>query len=342
VVVTDRDSTGRAEVITLEGERRRQVRGWEFKIIVGRALGWNVLKSSRFEVNRVGEVFRFRGSGFGHGLGLCQQGAHVMARRGITYRQILNHYFPGTNVSMMRFARAEERRPRSEPTGGVNPLIEKETTYEVRLASTSGWIYDDPTRKMTLSSSHFRITFPATTRKHDVEALLRGFEDARSDILRRLNRASLQLNRQNLNTVVVHTTTQDFMASTGHPWWVAGVTRGFRTELQPLNILRRRGILATTIRHEYSHSVIHSLGGSGTPRWLAEGLSAFVAGEGKLLKRFEPAVLPSESELEKNLENPRSSTEMRSLYAAAYRHVRKLIDKEGEPAVWCRVAKCSR
>jgi SpoIID/LytB domain protein len=98
IVVTHRDETGRAEFIALEGEQRRTLRGWDFKLIVGRALGWNVLKSSRFNVVRAGQNFVFRGEGFGHGLGLCQEGAHVMAQRGASYRQILEHYFPGTGV----------------------------------------------------------------------------------------------------------------------------------------------------------------------------------------------------------------------------------------------------
>ena len=99
VVVTRRDATGRAEIISIEGERRRQVRGWDFKLIVGRALGWNLLKSSRFSVNRRGSMFVFRGSGFGHGSGLCQNGAHVMARRGGTFDHILEKYFPGARIS---------------------------------------------------------------------------------------------------------------------------------------------------------------------------------------------------------------------------------------------------
>src|SRR5215475_12924061 len=90
ITVAKRDATGRAEAITIEGARRRLVRGWDFKLIIGRVLGWQMIKSSRFEVSRVGDDFIFRGSGFGHGLGLCQEGAHVAARRGMGYRQILN------------------------------------------------------------------------------------------------------------------------------------------------------------------------------------------------------------------------------------------------------------
>jgi stage II sporulation protein D len=98
IIITSRDRTGRVEFLALEGEQRRVVRGWDFKMIVGRALGWNMLKSSRFEVTRTGPNFVFRGRGFGHGLGLCQEGAHALARRGVSYRQILSHYFPGTNI----------------------------------------------------------------------------------------------------------------------------------------------------------------------------------------------------------------------------------------------------
>ncbi|HEV2801665.1 MAG TPA: SpoIID/LytB domain-containing protein [Pyrinomonadaceae bacterium] len=99
IVVTGRDRTGRVEFVALEGESRRVVRGWDFKLIVGRALGWNKLKSSRFDVARRGRNFVFRGEGFGHGLGLCQEGAHALARRrGASYRQILEHYFPGTSI----------------------------------------------------------------------------------------------------------------------------------------------------------------------------------------------------------------------------------------------------
>src|SRR5262245_17495603 len=89
ITVTRRDATGRAEIIAIDGERRRRVRGWDFKIIVGRSLGWQMIKSSRFVVSRAGGDFVFSGGGFGHGLGLCQEGTHVAARRGMTYRQIL-------------------------------------------------------------------------------------------------------------------------------------------------------------------------------------------------------------------------------------------------------------
>lgn len=104
VRVVRRDPSGRAETVELTGQRRRRLRGWDFKIIVGRTLGWSVLKSSRFEVSRAGSAFVFRGKGFGHGLGLCQAGAHVSAARGAAYRQILARYFPGAGLGELRDA----------------------------------------------------------------------------------------------------------------------------------------------------------------------------------------------------------------------------------------------
>ena len=96
--VTKYDDTGRAEWLSIVGDGTRTISGWEFKLIVGRALGWNVLKSSRFSVSRSGSQFVFRGGGFGHGLGLCQEGSHAMAERGLSFQNILAHYFPGTSV----------------------------------------------------------------------------------------------------------------------------------------------------------------------------------------------------------------------------------------------------
>ncbi|MCF7872930.1 MAG: SpoIID/LytB domain-containing protein [Candidatus Omnitrophica bacterium] len=58
------------------------------------------LRSSAFLVelkkNETGQtdMLIFWGSGFGHGTGLCQEGAIGMAREGYGYRQILNHYYP--------------------------------------------------------------------------------------------------------------------------------------------------------------------------------------------------------------------------------------------------------
>ena len=43
-------------------------------------------------------VFRLSGHGYGHGHGMSQYGAQGAAKRGLTYRQILSFYYPGTSI----------------------------------------------------------------------------------------------------------------------------------------------------------------------------------------------------------------------------------------------------
>ena len=42
--------------------------------------------------------FSFSGCGFGHGVGMCQDGARGMAKKGATYKEILLHYYPGSEL----------------------------------------------------------------------------------------------------------------------------------------------------------------------------------------------------------------------------------------------------
>ena len=341
VVVSNRDASGRAEFITVEGERRKQVRGWEFKMIVGRALGWNVLKSSRFEVTRRGSSFFFRGSGFGHGLGLCQQGAHVMARRGIGYRQILDHYFPGTTVGGEQADAGTGQRCEQ----GSARRGEWRWAYELRDAAfsrISGMDSGGREQQLALSSEHFHISYSPSVARVEIESVLRTLEAAHEDMHRRLIAASIKLPGASTFDVVIHDTTQSFTAATGQQWFAAGATRGRQIQLQPIPVLRRRRILTSTLRHEYAHSVIEAIGEGRTPRWLAEGLAIHFAGEATMLKRFESRKRLSLDELESKLEHPASAAEMRAHYADASREVLALIQNEGEPHVWRRVATGNR
>ncbi|GMR04445.1 MAG: SpoIID/LytB domain-containing protein [Thermodesulfobacteriota bacterium] len=61
-----------------------------------KAIGYGVLKSARFRVDKRGDVFIFKGRGSGHGVGLSQWGARGMAENGYSYREILDYYYPGT------------------------------------------------------------------------------------------------------------------------------------------------------------------------------------------------------------------------------------------------------
>ena len=68
------------------------------ELAVRRALSTSHLKSSAFEVSRDGDDFVLEGRGWGHGVGLCQIGAAVMADQGYDYIQILKHYYRGADI----------------------------------------------------------------------------------------------------------------------------------------------------------------------------------------------------------------------------------------------------
>ena len=93
----ERGPSGRIKYLRIVGTKRSEVIGKELKI--RRALSPSHLKSSAFSVERdPAGAFVLRGRGWGHGVGLCQIGAAVMAARGYDYRSILQHYYPGTDV----------------------------------------------------------------------------------------------------------------------------------------------------------------------------------------------------------------------------------------------------
>jgi stage II sporulation protein D len=73
----------------------------DFKIRVGRVLGFNVVPSNTIDrIERRGSHFVISGRGFGHRVGLCQAGARQLARRGRDAAAILARYFPSATVAI--------------------------------------------------------------------------------------------------------------------------------------------------------------------------------------------------------------------------------------------------
>jgi SpoIID/LytB domain protein len=89
-----RGPSGRITRLRIAGDKGALIIGKELEI--RRALSRSHLYSSAFVVSNVGDTFVLDGAGWGHGVGLCQIGAAVMASKGKDYREILQHYYPGT------------------------------------------------------------------------------------------------------------------------------------------------------------------------------------------------------------------------------------------------------
>jgi len=100
VAIADRGPSKRA--VTLEfytGSKRVKVPATNFYQGVGRRAGWNAVRSTLFELYSGKDYIMLEGKGSGHGVGMCQWGAEGMGRLGFTYRDILAHYYPGTEIS---------------------------------------------------------------------------------------------------------------------------------------------------------------------------------------------------------------------------------------------------
>jgi SpoIID/LytB domain protein len=97
----ERGVSGRARTLTLAGEKGvTQVRG---ELNIRRLFGMLNSSMALVEEERDGQGhlsgWRFRGGGWGHGVGMCQTGAIGRAEAGQRYQDILRFYFNGAEVA---------------------------------------------------------------------------------------------------------------------------------------------------------------------------------------------------------------------------------------------------
>lgn len=96
LVPIERGPSGRLKRLKVVGDKKTMVIGKE--LIIRRWLSESHLKSSAFDIKWVGDRLVLDGSGWGHGVGLCQIGAAVMAAKGYSFDRILLHYYPGSTL----------------------------------------------------------------------------------------------------------------------------------------------------------------------------------------------------------------------------------------------------
>ena len=56
------------------------------------------IRSCDFEIQLLGSNVEIQTKGYGHGVGMSQYGAQGMAKEGYSYKEILSHYYTGTNL----------------------------------------------------------------------------------------------------------------------------------------------------------------------------------------------------------------------------------------------------
>ena len=85
IIVTNDDGDNKSMIL----------HGNEIRSILRTADNKNILWSTLFDIITDDNSIIFDGHGFGHGVGLCQWGAIALSRKGWSYRDILEHYYPG-------------------------------------------------------------------------------------------------------------------------------------------------------------------------------------------------------------------------------------------------------
>lgn len=96
-----RGASGRIDSLRIVGTKHTQTIGKELTIRY--ALSPKCLYSSWFDIHHTDGQWMLTGHGWGHGAGLCQIGAAVMAADGKGYNEILTHYYPGTNFADYKY-----------------------------------------------------------------------------------------------------------------------------------------------------------------------------------------------------------------------------------------------
>lgn len=94
--VVSRNESGRINnlLFTARDGKTTTIPGIKFRGIIGP----NTVKSNKYEVVMKGYYFDLIGKGWGHGVGMCQWGAHRMAEERHKYDGILFFYYPGADI----------------------------------------------------------------------------------------------------------------------------------------------------------------------------------------------------------------------------------------------------
>jgi SpoIID/LytB domain protein len=251
--VAARDTSGRATVLRLDGLQPPTISGQNLRQAVGETLGWQYIRSTLFTLDRIGTGYRFTGRGSGHGVGLCVLGSVEMAKAGRGPAEILEAYFPGTEVVNL------QGTPVSPPAvgnaaPGTPPVAEPPATAGPSPASATGIVVEAAGE-------------PAADRASIGSAAAA----ARDELARRLG-----VDAPARIVIDVSPATDAYEQATGQPWYTGGAVAGTSITLAPLAALRAGGVLDRTIRREITHVLIDGAL-SARPQWVRDGVALFYA-----------------------------------------------------------------
>jgi stage II sporulation protein D len=249
MTVASRDASGRVSKLRVNGLSPDQISGQDLRMVVGRTLGFLLVKSAAFEMerrrsDRAQDVYHFEGHGYGHGVGMCVIGSVNLAARGQTAAQILNRYYPGLDIL-----------PLNAPPQSVAARPAAAPTPAVALAAPSGIALSLPDAG---DAERTAIESLAARARDEIASQLGVTPPARV-------------------VIRVHSSPQSYEGATGQQWFTWGALVDGEVHLMPAGGLRDRGVLERTIRRELAHVMLdESL--MRRPAWVREGAALYFSG----------------------------------------------------------------
>lgn len=236
--ITRRSTSGRVAQLRLVGLRPDVIAGDNFRSVVG----YTVIPSTAFTIQRTRQGYRFTGRGAGHGVGMCVIGAGRRAARGESTGQILGRYYPGLRISTLDI----------DQTSNANLRIAKnfENREAAVLSNISAWVPTDV--------------------GIDEAALIEIAAQAQEEIGRALGVATGPL------VIELHDSIDSFRQKTGHPWWMVSAVTGARIDLAPLAVLEQRNGLVAALRAGVARSLMGQTF-TGRPVWTQVGGAHYFA-----------------------------------------------------------------
>ncbi len=198
------NASGRVERLRLPGMRPNEITGPAFRD----ALGTTRIRSTAFTLAQQGDVVRFTGRGYGHGVGMCVIGAGRRARRGESFDAILAQYYPNLQLTDLASAAVT---PKPAP-----PPVE---------VSASGVVVSVPRDSRVSARDLERMTV-----------------NARESLTRALGTQAMPV------TVELHNTLDQFRLEVRRPWWVSAAVTGSTIDLAPAALLEQREGIEATVR----------------------------------------------------------------------------------------------
>jgi len=270
--VASRDDSGRVSRIRLEGLTPSEISAQDLRIALITLRDVPQVQSATFELRQFGDVYRFTGHGYGHGVGMCVIGSVNMAASGATAAAILGQYFPGTTLG---------------PSGPKLTAVPAVTPTAARAAATASPATPPPAAVPT----PVRPEIVVWGEENDRDALIKLASTARDELS-----AALGVPAPVRLTVRVHQTATEYEHATSQSWFTLGAVAGGEIHLTSVVSLRDRGMLERTLRRQIAH-VLTAPALAARPRWVQDGAWLFFAEAAATGRNESRVACPSDTEL---------------------------------------------